>query len=151
TYGLAKVLFKSDLTQDKPITIITPDGRTLYARPTFLVLENRVTGESVILGTVTNRIGQVVLPDSVVWTNALDTGPNISLEYRYLPKGAGLEQDVVLLESPALPAGWTNSDVDLEFWTEWIDSSPSDAETSSVTLRAESDDLPPVQADDQQI
>src|SRR5262249_6141500 len=80
TYGLAKVFFKSDLTQEKPITILTPDGRTLYARPAFLVLENRATGQSVILGSVTNRIGEVVLPDSIVWTNVLDAGPNISLE-----------------------------------------------------------------------
>src|SRR5690348_8740718 len=50
TFGLTKLFWKADITQ--PITIITPDAQTLYCRPAFLVLANRQTGQSLMLGAV---------------------------------------------------------------------------------------------------
>jgi hypothetical protein len=148
TYGLTKVFWKSDIAAERPITITTPDGRTLYCRPAFLILRNRVLDQSVLLGSVTNRVGEMS-ENSVTWTNILDSGPNISIEYRYLPNG--LEQNVIALESPEIPSAWTNSDVAIEFWTEWIDATPTASETRTVALRTEAGSLPAVQADDQQI
>ena len=52
--------------------------------------------------------------DSVVWSNAFDTEPKASIWYSYSAQNNSIEPNVVLEESPELPAGWAAED-GLEF------------------------------------
>src|ERR1041384_6787463 len=54
TFGRHKVSFASDIGAVRPIQITAPDGRVLSCHPAFLVLENRATSASYLLGEVTN-------------------------------------------------------------------------------------------------
>jgi hypothetical protein len=147
TFGRHKVSFASDIGSDRPLTVTAPDGRLLSFRPTFLALGNRATGESYLLGEVTNSVGEIVLPDHVLFTNVLSAGPNASLEY--VCSVNSLEQNLILHASPTLPTGWQDADVTVEFWTEWFDSNPISTESAPVTLRAAGGNSAQVQTTDQ--
>src|SRR5262245_48556090 len=95
TWGRTEAFFPPDLSS--PISVITPDGRNISFRPTFLVLENRITQETILLGTVTNSsIGTVYLPNSVVWSNIFGSGPRVSLEIVYNASKGSIEQNLLL-------------------------------------------------------
>jgi hypothetical protein len=147
TFGRHKVSFASDIGSDRPLAVTAPDGRLLSLRPTFLALGNRATGESYLLGEVTNSVGEIVLPDHVLFTNVLSAGPNASLEY--VCSVNSLEQNLILHASPSLPTGWKDADVTVEFWTEWFDSNPISTESATVTLRAAAGNTAQVQTTDQ--
>jgi hypothetical protein len=131
TWGRSKLYLPSDIAS--PISVITPDGRNLSCRPTFLVLENRLTGETLLLGAVTNSIG-MAYSNSVVWDNVFDAGPAASVEIVY--RENAIEQNLILRESPALPEGWAASDTVLECWTEWLGTQPDATESRTMTVLA---------------
>jgi hypothetical protein len=139
TWGRAKCFFPVDLSS--PISVIAPDGRTLSFRPTFLVLENRTTQETILLGTVnvTNASpGMVFLPNSVIWTNIFDSGPKVSLEVIYNADKGSIEQNLLVEESlTTLPNGWSPAECALECWTEWTGSEPAWVQTRTIALRAD--------------
>src|ERR1051325_6340589 len=67
TFGRHKVLFSPDIaSSDPPVQMRLPDGRQLAFKPSFLVLANRVTGENLLIGQITNQIGEVIEPDYVL-------------------------------------------------------------------------------------
>jgi hypothetical protein len=148
TWGRAKAFFPPDLSA--PILVITPDGRNVSFRPTFLVLENRATQETVLLGTVTNSsIGTIYLPNSVIWTNIFDSGPRVSLEIIYDGVKGLIEQNLLVNEAlPALPTGWSAADTVLECWTEWTGSEPTGIQSRTVALRPDPGTNTPVLAQD---
>jgi len=113
------------------------------------VLENRTTGETLLLGSITNNgLGTINLPDSVTWTNIFDAGPRVDIEYVYDPV-RGLEQNLLLRESPGLPSGWSLADTILECWTEWwLDAGPAAVESRAIILRPQSGTNSTVQAED---
>lgn len=144
-YGLLKVFFPADIGDSDPVRVQTADGRTLAFRPTFLALRDVASGESRLLGQVTNRVGLVVSTNWVVYTNAF-SGISADLRYRYSGGVGGansLEQDVLLHENPVAPDQFTPENVRIEVWTEWFDSEPSSRETKTLDLRANADALMP--------
>ena len=151
-FGRHKAYFSSDIGgAAPPITLVAPDGKTLAFRPTFLVFANRANGQSILIGQITNRIGEIILPDRVVWTNAFEgNGPIVDIEWRYLPNGC--EQNFIWRDNPApsLPEGWQPEDVAIECWTEAF-SSPVSVASSTAVLRQETVDVPSVQVPDQTI
>jgi hypothetical protein len=138
-YGLLKVLFPADLTE-APVTIITPDGRTLACRATFLALYDNASGRSLLLGEVKNTIGELVGENTVVYPNAFDT---ISADVRYRYAKYSLEQDIILHERVKLPDAFQSENVSLEVWSEWMDSTPEAKEVQSLVLRPPADSGPP--------
>src|SRR6266700_2178255 len=149
TFGRHKVSFTSDISAARPITVTGPDGRVLAFRPTLLVLANRATGESYVLCEVTSRIGLILLPDRVLFTNALDTAPGPSVDLEYVYDGdKSLEQNLLLHACPSLPSAWREADAVLEFWTEF-DSMPLATQTATVTLRGATQTVPAIQASDE--
>jgi hypothetical protein len=132
TFGLHKAFFQSDIGSAVPIKVIGPDTRTLYFRPSFLTLVKRSTDEVHLLGSVTNTIG-IAYADSVVWSNAFNTGPRASVFYAYT--GNSLEQNILLEESPALPAGWSADDVEIQFWTQLFLGGAAETEDRTTNLR----------------
>ena len=130
-YGLQKVYFPADITES-PIVIITPDGRKLQCRATFLALLDNATGKSVLLGQVRKSEGQLVGDNSVIYPNAFES-INADIRFRYTKYS--LEQDIILKETPKIPAEFETGNVRLEVWSEWIDSQPDKKETQTIDLR----------------
>jgi hypothetical protein len=130
-YGLQKVYFPADITE-APITIITPDGRKLFCRATFLALHDATTGQSLMLGEVRKSVGELVGDNTVIYPNAFDT---ISADIRYRYTKYSLEQDIILHEGVKLPTEFQSENVRLEVWSEWIDSTPDAKETQTIDLR----------------
>jgi hypothetical protein len=154
TFGRHKVLFSPDIaSSDPPVQMRLPDGRQLAFKPSFLVLANRVTGENLLIGQITNRIGEVIEPDYVLWTNAFDpSGPIADVEYHYTPNS--LEQNIIFRQNPLsyLPSEWDLTDVSVEFWTEFFsDSQPPLIQSQTATLRTATADDPQVDVEDQNI
>jgi len=153
TFSRHKVYFPADIASQ--ITVLTPDALKLSFRASFLVLANRTTGQSLLLGAVTNRLGLILPPDRVIWTNALDSGPKADIEYRYLSSPdsglSGLEQNVTLHQSPTVPKDWLPEDVTIEFWTEFFGSVPIAIESQPLELRQEMADAAAIQTEDQTI
>lgn len=132
-FGLHKVFFPLDARGKRPLTITTPDGRTLACRATFLALHDLITDQSFLLGEVTNRIGLIVGADQVIYTNVFDT-LNADLRYHYTKYS--LEQDIILHEHPRLPKGFSPETTRLEVWTEWFDSVPKATVAQTLNLRS---------------
>jgi hypothetical protein len=152
TAGRHKVAFRPDLaSSEPPIRITMPDGKKVAFRPTFIVLANRATEENLLIAEVAERIGQVIQPDTVLWTNAFDrSGPQIDVEYRYSWTGA-LEQNIIFRENPLknLPKDWNVADVTIECWTEFfLEALPASVQTQTAKLRADS---PAAEVEDQNI
>jgi len=154
TYGRHKVYFNSSLaTPDAPIKITMPDGKSLAFRPTFLVLANRSTGENLLIAEIANRLGQIIQPDTVIWTNAFDdSGPKVDVEYRYSLSGS-LEQNIIFRQNPikSLPKGWNTPEVSIECWTEVFMDEPPAIQSQTVRLRSALLNAGEVEAEDQNI
>lgn len=133
-YGLQKVFFPLDARSAEALTITTPDGRTLKCRATFLAAHDLATDQCWLIAEVTNRIGEIVGPDQVIYTNAFDT---IAADIRYRYTKYSLEQDILLHENPKLPKEFSLDNVRLEVWSEWFDSAPKLKLTQPLDLRAE--------------
>jgi hypothetical protein len=130
-YGLQKVFFPAEITE-APITIITPDGRKLACRATFLALHDDVSGQSLLLGEVRESIGELIGNNTVVYPKAFDT---IRADIRYRYNKYFLEQDIILHEAIKLPKEFQAENVQLEVWSEWIDSTPDTKESQTIDLR----------------
>ncbi len=153
SWGRVKVWFSPDIASPRPVTLITPDGRTLGFKPAFLALENRTNSEVIIIAEFTNSvIGAVVLPNSVIWSNVLGSaGPRVSIEIKYL--GNGVQQNILCEDNPVtkLPGGWDPSQVALEVWSTFSDLPDTAVESRSVDLRSATDTNAAVTASDQTI
>jgi hypothetical protein len=152
-YGRHKVSFNADIgSPEPPIAVTMPNGEKVAFRPTFLVLANRVNSENLLIAEITNRTGQIIQPNFVLWTNAFDpSGPMIDVEYRY--SFEGLEQNVIFRQNPLknLPQNWNLADVSVECWTEaFFDSAPS-TQSQTAELRTSSTNTAAVNAEDQNI
>jgi hypothetical protein len=134
-YGLQKAYFPPDTGE--PITIITPDGRTLAVRATFLALHDTASGQSLLLGEVQASHGQLEGDNSVIYPNAFDT---IKADIRYRYTKYSLEQDIILHETIQLPEEFQGENVQLEVWSEWIDSAPDGTESVTIDLRPQAAD-----------
>ena len=130
-YGLQTVCFPAEITE-APITIITPDGRKLACRPTFLALHDTVSGQSLVLGQVQKSIGELLDGNTVVYPNAFDT---ISAGIRYRYTANSLEQDLLIYDQIQLPKEFQSTNVQLESWTAWLDSPPDIKVAQTIDLR----------------
>lgn len=153
TYGRHKISFNTDIASSQPpITVTMPNGSKVAFRPTFIVLANRLTGENLLIAEVTNRTGEIIQPNIVLWTNAFDSsGPMIDIEYRY--SFEGLEQNVIFRQNPLknMPQNWNIADISVECWTEaFFDLAPS-IQSQTAQLRPTSAGAATVEVEDQNI
>lgn len=132
SYGVHVARFPADVNGENPVRMVTPDGRALAFRPTFLSLRDTQTGEGLLIAQITNRTGLVVGTNKVVYTNAF---AGINADVRLIYTAHSLEQDIIFHEQPALPEGFTAENTRLEVWTEWFDSEPSARRSQRINLR----------------
>jgi len=150
-YGLHSVDWQSDISDARPIQITTPHGQVLSCAPMFLALWDAKSGQTFMLAQVTNSVGEVILPDTVVYKDAFDT---LAADIRYLYDGTAgsLEQDVILREAPKnLPDGWSPQNVRIQVWTAWFDSKPLATNAAAISLRDKSPTAAAVAMDDSTI
>jgi hypothetical protein len=146
-YGLQRVTFPAGLTE-APVQIMTPDGRRLAVRATFLALQDTVSGRSLLLGEVRPTEGVLVGEHTVLYPHAFDT---VAADVRYRYSQYALEQDIILHEAIALPPEFAPENVRLEVWSEWLESEPEAKETVATELgpRRGGQAAAPVAADEQ--
>ncbi len=113
--GQHKVSFPSDILNGT-IEMVAPDGNSINSQPALLVLYDG--SKSAVIGILTNSIGQLIVPNVVVYTNAFQ---GIAADLRYTYTKAGFEQDVVLRQRPPDPVLWGLDPVRtrLQIWTEF--------------------------------
>ncbi len=106
----------ANINQEGAIVMETPDGKVFRSTPLFLAFRDTATGESVVLGTIQDSIGEQIAPDQIFYPAALD---GVACGIRYTIKRAGIEQELVIQE-PLKPEDWGLNNaptVRLELWT----------------------------------
>ena len=99
------------------ITLVTPDGLQLKSQPIGLSYDDGTN--TVLIGELTNSIGQLIASNQVVYTNAF-TGVDADLLYTY--RKGGFEQDVIFREQPPEPEqfGLSSASARLQMLTEFF-------------------------------
>ncbi|HTQ52142.1 MAG TPA: hypothetical protein VMJ12_15645 [Candidatus Acidoferrales bacterium] len=132
TNGQHQVYFPGDIYNGE-IKLVMPDGQTLQSQPIGLSYFDGTN--SVLLAVVTNSTG-AILPsgNQVIYTNAF-AGLNADIIFSYTK--AGMEQDIVLRESPPDPSSLNLNPATtrLQMITEFI-SSPQLIVTASTVPTA---------------
>jgi hypothetical protein len=116
--GPHKAFLAGNINSAGAITITSPDGKTLRSHVVGLAYTDLATGESVLIATVRDSIGQLFPPNQVLYPSAFN---GIVADLRYVYTKQGFEQDVILRESPPPPSdyGLNNETTALEVWTEF--------------------------------
>jgi hypothetical protein len=87
-----KVRLSADLATSNSVTITTPDGIVLGTAPVAIGLYNPVTGDSLIIASVTNSIGTLADSNVVVYENAFN---GISGNIVYTLQRGSFSQDII--------------------------------------------------------
>ena len=147
-FGRMHARFTTDAADAAPLTISTPDNRTLACRASLLALYNAVSGESILLGRVTNSVGWILPPCQVIYSNAFDS-VRAHIRYTYNPANHSVSQDILLEESPVLPESFRPEDTRLEVWTAWYGDEPPAKEAQVLLLRSKTTSTPAAYAPDE--
>jgi hypothetical protein len=116
--GPHKVRFAGNINTVSAISITGADDVTLRAQVVGLAYTDLSTGESVLLATVQNSVGELLPLNQVVYPEAF-AGLRADLRYTYTKQS--FEQDVILRENPPAPStfGLNDQSTVLEVWTEF--------------------------------
>src|ERR1700679_3482047 len=98
TQGQHQVYLPSDFYNGQ-IQMVTPSGVHLKSQPAALSYDDGAN--TVLIGVLTNSIGQLVSSNQVIYTNAF-AGLDADILYSYTR--SGLEQDIVIRSQPPTPA-----------------------------------------------
>jgi hypothetical protein len=127
THGQHQAYFPGDIYNGF-IKTVTPDGLTLRSRPVGL---SYYDGTNIVLiGELTNSVGQLIASNQVIYPNAF-VGLNADLLYTY--RKGGFEQDVVFRQQPPAPEefGLSSASTRLQLLTEFFNA-PSPRQTRSA-------------------
>ena len=146
-FGLHKVGFAGNLAVNRSVGITTPDNQPLTFRPTWLAYYDTASGRCVLLATIQDCSGAVQWPDRAIYPNAF-SGLNADAQYVCTPNS--LEQNIILRQRPPAPESYgLNPDTTrLQVWTEWFDAPPMRGQSSVLRLRAATNGLSAVTAND---
>jgi hypothetical protein len=132
TQGQHQVYFPSDIYNGQ-IELVTSSGVHLKSQPAALSYDDG--NNTVLIGVLTNSIGQLVGSNQVIYTNAF-VGLDADLIYSYTK--AGLEQDIVIRAQPPTPAslGLNPETTRLQVLTEFFDPPQPGQATSTLPEQA---------------
>ncbi len=134
--GQHQVNLAGDINSGGSVSLLMPDGQQLLSNPMGLSFKDLASGKNVLLGEVTNCIGELVASNVVLYPNAFDT---LKAAIRYTYTRDGFEQDVILYENPGSPAdyGLDPATTVLEMYSEFHNppapQSSREATTDNVT------------------
>ena len=80
--GQHQVIFANDLATAGAIDMQTPDGKRLTSHVLGLSYFDAATGTNVLIAEVTNCLGRILPPNSVLYEDAF-TGLSASVRYTY--------------------------------------------------------------------
>lgn len=124
-----RVHFANDSdTAGGAIHFVSPDGNIFDSRVYGLSYRDLATGSNVLIASLQSSQGQVLGDHRVVYLNAFS---NLQADLEYVYTLAGLEQNLVLRESPGSPAayGLNPATTKMQIYTEFF-SSPAPVKTS---------------------
>jgi hypothetical protein len=113
-----KVILAPDLNITNAVTTVTADGITLSSTPVAIALYDAASGNSLVIGVVTNCTGALVSSNQVVYANAFS---GVSADVYYTVKRGTFDQDVVLTgrlnpEDYGFPTNTTRIQILTEFY-----------------------------------
>jgi hypothetical protein len=112
------VKISANLNQTGAVKLVTPDGKRLNSTPVAIALYDAQSGESLVIGTITNCAGVLVDDNRIVFQNAF---AGVCADIVYTLEQGSFEQDVVLTGrvDPAdygFPAKTTRIQIYTEFY-----------------------------------
>jgi len=113
-----QVVFAPNANTAGAIDLLTPDGKHLRSHVLGLAVFDTATGRSELIAELKDSTGELYGSNTVIYPDAFD---GVKADIRYFYRLGGFEQDIILLENPALPPGFTEETTRLEIWTEFID------------------------------
>ena len=122
--GQHKVTLAANANTEGAVVLRQPDGELLRSHVHGLALFNTTSGEAIQVGEIQDAIGLLVAPNQVLYPDALVSNGHPIGDLRYTYTLAGLEQDVILREAPAInpdTMGWDAAQCRWEVWTEFIE------------------------------
>src|SRR6266542_4124929 len=128
--GQHQVNLAADINSGGSVSLLMPDGQQLLSNPMGLSFKDLASGKNVLLGEVTNCIGELVASNVVLYPNAFDT---LKAAIRYTYTRDGFAQDVILYENPGSPADYgLNPDTTLlEMYSEFFNPPAPTVQSSS--------------------
>ncbi|HTX21667.1 MAG TPA: hypothetical protein VMD27_07410 [Candidatus Aquilonibacter sp.] len=113
-----KVFLSSQLNVDDAVTVVTSDGTTLNSSPVAIALYDAASGDTLIIGVITNCVGGMVSSNQVCYVNAFN---GVSADVFYTVSKGAFAQDVVFDKqiNPAdygFPAATTRIQILTEFY-----------------------------------
>src|ERR1039458_8991004 len=102
-HGQTQVLFANNLATAGAVDLQTSDGKHLTSHVTGLSYFDSASGTNILIASVKDCQGKILPPNQVIYEDAFD-GFKASVRYTYT-RGS-FEQDIILLESPALPEAY---------------------------------------------
>jgi hypothetical protein len=134
--GLHKVRLKPDIYTIGAVQLTLPNGHSMSSAPRGLYLHDPSADKRVLVSSITNSIGTITAPNTVVYSNCFD-GFQADLVLKVTP--AGFEQDVVLRESlswvPLQELGLDPASTVLEVWTEFFETPVPEKQITTITAR----------------
>jgi hypothetical protein len=148
TNSAHKTTFAANANTLEAIRLTMSDGETFSSHVLCLSYFEPSTGSNALIAELQNSIGQILLPNQVLYTNALSGDCSADILYRHTK--AGLEQNIILRSQPPAPAeyGLQNATM-LEVWTEFV-AAPSPAVLSTDANSSQNQsNTSPIMADQQ--
>ncbi len=128
----------ADICSENPVVLTTPEKVRLVSSPMAICYYDPVDGRTVPIAFVTNSIGTIVNPATVLYTNCFH---GLKASLRYCNRHSEFEQDLLLHELPPPPSALgLSAKSRLELWTQ-IDSEVGPAVSKTVTLSRETDSV----------
>jgi hypothetical protein len=126
--GPHQVIFAPNLATPGAIDLQTPEGYRIRTHVLGLAFFDAATGNSELVADVKDCLGELHPPNVVIYPDAFN-GVRGTVRFTY--SRDRFEQDVILFERLALPAGFNAASSTLEIWTEAVEA-PAPVVTAGV-------------------
>jgi len=133
-HGPMKAYFSPNLNTAGAITFVTISNRVFKTRVAGLYLYNATTGERQLVSLPRDCTAELLPPNQIVYRSIFQS---IKADFRVTYTKAAIETDLILLESPKVPASSAASSMRLELWHEYLN--PPTPQIRSSILQSTSD------------
>lgn len=139
TQAQHKVIFAPNINTLGAIDCLTPENHRLRSHVLGLAYTDKRTGQGVMIAEIRDSTGIHISNNQVLYPDAFDSEGGFRADIRYTLTLAGLEQDIILVESPPDPTiyGIPPENCRLEVYSEFVEHPVPGKET--VVLNREED------------
>ena len=126
--GAHQVIFAPNLATPGAIDFQTPEGHRIRTHVLGLAFHDTATGNTELVAEIKDCLGELHPPNVVIYPDAFE---DVRGTVRFTYTRDKFEQDVILFERLALPAGFNAASTRLEIWTEALEA-PAPVKTAGV-------------------